>query len=250
MESFKGKNVVITGGTRGIGKAISLVMAEAGAHVVALYARDRKSAEALAELATQREMKISTLRGDLTDPESFEKVVSEIKQACPQIDFLIHCAASGVHKAATALTDKHMRWTFDINFFVAHKLVAALVERIPAGGRIVGLTSPGGTRTIPHYAAIGASKGALESLFRHYAQELAPKGISVNMVCPGMVMTDAAQAFPELEQRLSATLKATPTGQLTTVEQVAHMVHFLCQKPAAQIVGQTIVMDGGKGLMS
>lgn len=250
METFHGKNVVITGGTRGIGKAISLAMAEAGAHVYALYARDRKSADALTDEAKRREMQITTIRGDLTDDESFTKVIHEIQLACPKIDFLIHSAASGVHKAATALSDKHMRWTFDINFFVAHKLVTALVDRIPAGGRIVGLTSPGGVRTIPHYAAIGASKGAIESLFRHYAQELAPRGIAVNMVCPGMVMTDAAQAFPELEQRLNKTLEATPTGQLTTPEQVAGMVHFLCQKQAAQIVGQTIIMDGGKGLMS
>lgn len=250
METFHGKNVVITGGTRGIGKAISLAMAEAGAHVYALYARDRKSADALTDEAKRREMQITTIRGDLTDDESFTKVINEIQLACPKIDFLIHSAASGVHKAATALSDKHMRWTFDINFFVAHKLVTALVDRIPAGGRIVGLTSPGGVRTIPHYAAIGASKGAIESLFRHYAQELAPRGIAVNMVCPGMVMTDAAQAFPELEQRLNKTLEATPTGQLTTPEQVAGMVHFLCQKQAAQIVGQTIIMDGGKGLMS
>lgn len=250
METFHGKNVVITGGTRGIGKAISLAMAEAGAHVYALYARDRKSADALTDEAKRREMQITTIRGDLTDDESFTKVINEIQLACPKIDFLIHSAASGVHKAATALSDKHMRWTFDINFFVAHKLVTALVDRIPTGGRIVGLTSPGGVRTIPHYAAIGASKGAIESLFRHYAQELAPRGIAVNMVCPGMVMTDAAQAFPELEQRLNKTLEATPTGQLTTPEQVAGMVHFLCQKQAAQIVGQTIIMDGGKGLMS
>lgn len=250
MESFRGKNVVITGGTRGIGKAITLALAQAGAHVYALYARDRKSADALTEETTKREMKVTTIRGDLTDPESFDRVITEIKSACPEVHFLIHSAASGVHKAATALTDKHMRWTFDINFFVAHKLVTALVDRIPSGGRIVGLTSPGGVRTIPHYAAIGASKGAIESLFRHYAQELAPKGIAVNMVCPGMVMTDAAQAFPELEQRLNHTLEATPTGKLTTPEEVAHMVHFLCQKQAGNIVGQTLIMDGGKGLMS
>jgi enoyl-[acyl-carrier protein] reductase III len=133
---------------------------------------------------------------------------------------------------------------------VAHKLITSLVDRIPNGGRIIGLTSPGGVRTIPHYAAIGASKGALESLFRHYAQELAPRGISVNLVCPGMVMTDAAQAFPGLELRLEQTLVATPTARLTAPEEVADLVHFLCQKSASQIIGQTIVMDGGKGLMS
>lgn len=250
METFHGKTAVVTGGIRGIGRAITLALAQGGAEVLALYARDRKSAEALEAEAKGRELRIRTIRGDLTDAESFDRVVGEIKSASAATDIIVHSAASGVHRSAMDLTDKHMRWTFDINFFVAHKLITALVNRIPNGGRIIGLTSPGGVRTIPHYAAIGASKGALESLFRHYAFELAPKGIAVNLVCPGMVMTDAAQAFPGLELRLQQTLAATPTARLTDPEEVADVVHFLCQKAASQIVGQTIVMDGGKGLMS
>lgn len=250
MEAFHGKNAIVTGGTRGIGRAISWALAEAGASVYALYARDRKSAEALTEEAKSRELQIQTLRGDLTDAENFDRVVSEIKGAVETVDILVHSAASGVHRSAVDLSEKHMRWTFDINFFVAHKFIAALVNKIPEGGRIIGVTSPGGVRTIPHYAAIGASKGALESLFRHYAVELAPKKIAVNLVCPGMVMTDAVQAFPGLEERLNLTLSATPTGRLTSPEEVAHMVHFLCLKSSSQIVGQTLVMDGGKGLSS
>lgn len=250
METFHGKVAVVTGGTRGIGRAISLALAESGAHVYALYARNRKAADALVEEAQKKEMKITAMRGDLTDEALFNKALEEIRAACPTIDFLIHSAASGVHRAAEELSDKHMRWTMDINFFVAHKLVTSLLDRIPKGGRIIGLTSPGGVRVIPHYSAIGASKGALESLFRHYASEFAPKGIAVNLVCPGMVMTDAAQAFPELEERLNHTLEKTPSGRLTEPDEVAHMVRFLCMKQSGQIVGQTIVMDGGKGLGS
>lgn len=112
------------------------------------------------------------------------------------------------------------------------------------------MTSPGGSRVIPHYAAIGASKGALESLFRHYAREFAQEGIIVNLVCPGMVMTDAEKAFPELKRRLETTLQHTPTGELTQPDQVAALVMFLCSEAASQIVGQTIVIDGGKGLIA
>lgn len=250
MESFKGRNIIITGGTRGIGKAIALTMAEAGAHVFALYARNRKGADALLEEAKKKELQITAVRGDLTDEAMFEGVVKEIREACPEIFAIVHCAASGVHREAMELSDKHMRWTFDINFFVAHKFIQALADKVQKGGRIIGLTSPGGVRTIPHYSAIGASKGALESLFRHYAVEFAPKGIAVNCVCPGMVMTDAAEAFPDLQKRLNKTLEATPSGRLTEPPEIAHLVHFLCQKQASQIVGQTIVLDGGKTLGS
>lgn len=250
MIHLQNKNAVVTGGTRGIGKAIALDLAECGANVYALYARDRKNAEALEELAGKKGLKIVTIRGDLTRDETFQASVARVKQACDTIDVLVHAAASGVHKSAMELTDKHMRWTFEINFFAVHRLTLELIGKIKKGGRIIGVTSPGGTRVIPHYAAIGASKGALESLFRHYARELAQAGIIVNLVCPGMVMTEAAKAFPEIEERLTKTLEYTPTGELTTPAQVAALVRFLCSEQASQIVGQTLVIDGGKGLLA
>ncbi|TAN41932.1 MAG: SDR family oxidoreductase [Nitrospirae bacterium] len=250
MMDLSGKNAVITGGTRGIGRAIALDLAGCGARVYALYARDRKSAEALEQEAGHKGLGIITIRGDLARQETFQASVDQVKEACETIDILVHAAASGVHKSAMELTDRHMRWTFDINFFAVHKLTVALIGKMKKGGRIIGVTSPGGERVIPHYAAIGASKGALEALFRHYARELAPQGIMVNLVCPGMVMTDAAQAFPQLAERLAMTLEYTPTGDLTRPEQVAALVRFLCSEEAKQIVGQTLVMDGGKGLLA
>jgi enoyl-[acyl-carrier protein] reductase III len=250
MTDLRDKNAVVTGGTRGIGRAIALELAKCGASVYALYARDRKSAEAFEQEANRSGLKIKTVRGDLTRNETFQTSVDQVKEACETIDILVHAAASGVHKSALELTDRHMRWTFDINFFAVHKLTMELIGKMKKGGRIIGLTSSGGSRVIPHYAAIGASKGALESLFRHYARELAGEGIIVNLVCPGMVMTDAAKAFPEIGKRLALTLEYTPTGKLTTPEQVAALVRFLCSEEASQIVGQTLVLDGGKGLLA
>jgi enoyl-[acyl-carrier protein] reductase III len=118
------------------------------------------------------------------------------------------------------------------------------------GSRIVAVTSSGGTRVIPFYTAVGSSKGALESLFRHYAAELAPQGIAVNMVCPGLVLTDAVEAFPDKDARTQKTIDATPSGRLTTPEDVAGVVNFLMSPAASQIIGQTLVIDGGKTLSS
>ena len=249
-KDLEGKTAVVTGGTRGIGRAISLHFARRGATVFSLYARDRKSADSLLAVATEEKLSLTCLRGDLTDEETFRSVVHTILESGSPIHYLVHSAASGVHRSALELTPKHLKWTFDINVFAAHHLIQALSPKIPAGGRIIGITSSGGTRVIPHYAAVGGSKGAIESMFRHYAYELAPKGIAVNLVCPGFVLTQAVEAFPDKEMRVEKSTRETPTGKLTTPEDVAELVAFLCSGAASQIIGQTIVMDGGKTLLS
>lgn len=247
---FKDKIAVVTGGTRGIGRAISLKLANEGAKVFALYGRDRAAADALMDEAGKQNIQIQCLRGDLTRPEKFQEILTEIDKTAPHVDFVVHCAASGVHREALDLSQKHLQWTFDINVFAIHNLIQNLKPKLKNGSRIVGVTSSGGTRVIPYYAAVGSSKGALESLFRHYAFELAPQGIAVNLVCPGLVLTDAVDAFPDKENRLKKTTDATPTGKLTTPEDVAHMVHFLCLPQSGQMIGQTLVIDGGKTLIS
>lgn len=246
----KEKVAVITGGTRGIGRAVSLQLAGQGYRVFALYSRDRDAAATLEQLAKQKNLHIECLRGDLTHPEKFKILMSELLSKINCVDVLVHSAASGVHRKAMELSLKHMSWTFDINVFAIHQLIRGLIDLIPSGGRIVGITSSGGVRAIPYYAAVGASKGALESLFRHYAFELASKGISVNCVCPGLVLTDAVEVFPDKETRLDKTIEGTPSGRLTTCEDVAQVVSFLCSPGAAQIIGQTLVVDGGKTLSS
>lgn len=250
MSPFKDKVAVVTGGTRGIGRAITLKLARDGAKVFALYGRDRAAADALADEAGKLGLDVVCLRGDLTRAEKFLDILSEIDKSTEHVDFVVHCAASGVHRDALDLTQKHLQWTFDINVFAIHNLIQSLKPKLKNGSRIVGVTSSGGTRVIPYYAAVGSSKGALESLFRHYAFELAPLGIAVNCVCPGLVLTDAIEAFPDKENRLNKTLDATPTGKLTTPEDVAHLVQFLCLPQTSQMIGQTLVIDGGKTLIS
>ncbi|MGZ3746560.1 MAG: SDR family oxidoreductase [Pseudobdellovibrionaceae bacterium] len=250
MSQFNQKTAVITGGTRGIGRAVSLKLAREGAKVLALYGRDSKSAGELDAIARQEGLNILCIKGDLCNEDKFAEVVEKIKVNTSQVDFIVHCAASGVHKNALELSLKHLRWTFEINVFAIHHLLQSLIEMMPRGSRVIGITSSGGTRVIPYYAAVGSSKGALESLFRHYASELAPKGIAVNLVCPGLVLTDAVDAFPDRENRINNTKRATPTGELVVPEDVAETVSFLCEPRASQIIGQTIVIDGGKTLLS
>ena len=246
--SLKGKNIVITGGTRGIGRAISIRLATENAKVFSIYARNTRAAKELEEEAKKRKLNITVVQGDLTREAKLEEVVKRIEESCENIDGVVHSAASGVHRKAMELTEKHMRWTFDINFFAVHNLTKRLYPRMRAGTRIIGITSSGGQNVIEHYTAVGASKGALESLFRHYAKELAAEDIYVNLVCPGMILTDAIKAFPNKEARIASALQDTPSTRMTTVEEVADLVLYLMDKGSKNIIGETIIMDGGKSL--
>jgi NAD(P)-dependent dehydrogenase (short-subunit alcohol dehydrogenase family) len=240
-----GKTSVVTGGTQGIGRAISLAMARSGWRVYAIYSQNRKAAECLEGLSQEQGLDIRCLRANLTNKDAIAGCSQKVKNESSQINAIVHCAASGVHRRVTELTTKHVSWTFSANVLSVHALLIELIPMLPPGGSIVGMTSAGSARTLPLYGAVGSSKGALETLFRYYAQELAPRGISVNLVCPGLVVTRATEAFRDSESMYRAATSKTPTGRLTTPEDVASVVLFLCSDAAAQIVGQTIVVDGG-----
>ena len=112
------------------------------------------------------------------------------------------------------------------------------------------ISSLGATRALPYYSLVGASKGALESLARHLAAELAPAEIRVNIVTAGAVLTDAWKAMPNNEARIAETIRRTPAGRLVTAEEVAYGVQFLCSDAATGIVGHTLILDGGAGILA
>ncbi|MEW5960317.1 MAG: SDR family oxidoreductase, partial [Chloroflexota bacterium] len=167
-------------------------------------------------------------------------------------DIFVGNAASGTPRDIMDVTDKHWDWTMDVNARSILRCVqraAALMAR--AGwGRIINITSPGGSRVLPHYGAIGLSKAVVEALTRYLAADLAPRGIIVNAVSPGLVKTDAVAAFPvDLQETFDYATSRTPAGRLVTPEDVARVVAFLCSDAAAMIVGQTILVDGGYSLL-
>ncbi|HNS38596.1 MAG TPA: SDR family oxidoreductase, partial [Anaerolineaceae bacterium] len=119
-------------------------------------------------------------------------------------------------------------------------------------GQMVAISSPGSSRVLPDYVAVGASKAALEALTRYLAVELAPANIRVNAVAPGLVLTDALQHFATLGDPavIERAIKNTPAGRLVTPEDVAGVVAFLCSPAAAMVCGQVIVLDGGYTLIT
>ena len=246
--SLQGKNLLVTGGTRGIGRAVSLQFARAGATVVANYVRGQQSADSLLAQAQQEDLRLKVCRADLTVAKGLESVEEIIAGLDGGLHGLVHCAATGVHKSFDELTLRHYDWTFALNVRAFFDLVKRLLPRFASGASIVAVSSQGALRVVPAYSVVGASKGALEALARHLAVELAPRGIRVNIVCPGAVATEAWTSMPDAQERLAELTKRTPVGRLVTAEEVAQAAQFLCSDAARTIIGHTLVVDGGAGL--
>lgn len=248
--SLTGKTILVAGGTRGIGKAISLRFARSGATVIANYLRNEQAAEDLKAIAAEEGLAISLCRADLTSERGLEQVDHFLQESAPQLSGLVYCAATGIHRPIEELTDRHFDWTFSLNVRAFFKLIKLSKARFSKGSSIVAVSSWGATRVLPFYSLVGSSKGALESLARHLAVELAPAGIRVNILTAGAVLTDAWKAMPNSEARIAETIRRTPAGRLVTAEEVAYGAQFLCSDASSGLVGHTLILDGGTGIMS
>jgi enoyl-[acyl-carrier protein] reductase III len=243
--SFEGASVLVTGGSRGIGKAIALRFALLGARRVAIgYMRgDRPAEETASELRALGAEPV-LVRGNVAST----RIAQEVGELGP-LDVLVHAAATGVIRPALETEDKHWDWTLSANSRALLSLTRAAAPSMPAGSSIVAISSLGSTRVMEDYALVGASKAALETLVRYLAVELAPRGIRVNAVSAGVVETGALEYFPSKDAML-AMGRRNPVGRMVTPEHVAGCVTFLCSPEADMIRGQTLVVDGGWSLLA
>ena len=245
MFQLDGKVALITGGSRGIGRAIALRFAQNGIHVVVNYVRHRKDAENTAAEIEGNGVKCFVVKANVANDDDVETMFKLINKEFGTLDFMVSNAASGVLKPALELSSRHWNWAMDINARALLSLAREGVPLMPQGGRIMAVSSLGAVRAIENYTAVGASKAALESLVRHLAVELGPKGINVNTISAGAVDTEALKKFPNRQEILATAISKTPLGRLTTPEDVADVALFLCSDLASMIQGQTIVVDGG-----
>lgn len=242
--SFEGASILVTGGSRGIGKAIALRFARLGAERIAIgyFRGDRAAEETATELGALGAEPV-LIRANIAS----ERMVEEVA-ALGALDAVVHCAATGVIRPALETTDKHWDWTIGANARAFLAVVRTAAPSMPEGSSVVALSSLGSTRVLENYAIVGASKAALEALVRYLAVELAPRGVRVNAISAGVVETGALEFFPNRDEML-ALGRANPAGRLVTPEDVAACTTFLCSPDAEMIVGQTIVIDGGGGLI-
>jgi enoyl-[acyl-carrier protein] reductase III len=244
--NVEGASVLVTGGSRGIGKAIALRFAEHGARRVAIgYLRNDRAAEETAEELRAAGAEPLLLRGNV----SSERVLEEAAELGP-FDAVVHNAATGVIEPALETQDKHWDWTLNANARALLSLARALAPQMQGGSSFVGISSLGSTRVLENYVLVGVSKAALEAVVRYLAVELAPRGIRVNAVSAGVVETGALAFFPNREQMISEGLERTPAGRLVEPRDVAEAVCFLCSDAAEMVRGHTLVVDGGFSLLA
>jgi enoyl-[acyl-carrier protein] reductase III len=245
MFDLQGKVALITGGSRGIGRAIALRLAESGADVVVNYVRHRRDAAETAEAVEKLGRQCLLVKANVANSDDVREMFAAITETFGHLHILVSNAASGVLKPALELTERHWNWAMDIN---ARALLTLVQQGLPLMGRdsrIMAVSSLGSVRAIENYTTVGASKAALESLVRHLAVELGPRGINVNTISAGAVDTDALKHFPNRDEILKAATERTPLGRLTTPQDVADVALFLCSHLSGMIQGQVITVDGG-----
>ncbi len=246
---LSGKLALVTGSGRGIGQAIALKFAQLGADIIVNFSRNRSQAEETAQKIVDYGQKAFIIKANISKEVEIDALFEEINSGFEKLDILVNNAATGFNRPLIEQKVTGWDYTMQVNLRAAmlcsQKAVPLMVN---AGkGHIVNISSPGSSRVLPDYIAVGSSKAALESLTRYMAVELASKNIHVNAVSPGMVETEALKHFSIMkdEDVTQTTIQNTPAGRLVTPEDVANVVSFLCSDHADMICGQVIVIDGG-----
>jgi enoyl-[acyl-carrier protein] reductase III len=245
---FSGQTALVTGGTRGIGAAISQALAARGARVLMNFRDDEESAARTLAAIEAGGGSARLVKANLVRPEDVRLLGAAAREA-GGLDILVHGAALGSFKRVLDVKPNQWDLSLAVNaraFLLLAQELAPLLEG--RGGRIVALSSLGGQRVVPEYGAIGVSKAALEAVVRSLAVELGPRGVRVNAVAAGIVDTPTIRRHPHHEDLVARALERTPERRLATPDDVAGVVLFLCSPLSRWVNGQTIVADGGMSL--
>jgi len=244
-----GKAALITGGSRGIGKAIALRLARQGADVAFSYRGNTGAAEATASEIEAIGTKALAVQGDVKDPESADAVVKAALEAFGKVDILVNNAGVTRDDLIMRMTAEAWREVLETNLFGAFWMTKAVTRPMlkARSGRIVNITSVSGQAGQMGQANYSSAKAGLIGLTKATARELASRGITVNAVAPGFVLTELTQALPD---NLKAEITSrTPLGRFGTTEEVADAVAFLASDEAGYITGQVLAVDGGLVMM-
>jgi len=249
MFNMTGKVALITGGSRSIGKAIAIRLAEHGMDIVVNYVRHKQDALATAAEVEKFGQRCLLVKANVAKETDVNAMFEKISDEFGSLDVLVSNAASGVLKPVLELTERHWNWAMDINARALLSLVQHGLPLMKEGSRVIAVSSLGSIRAIENYTTVGASKAALESLVRHLAVELGPRSIRVNTVSAGAVDTDALKKFPNREEILDNALRRTPLGRLISTDDVTYVTLFLCSNLANMIQGQVVTVDDGYAIM-
>jgi len=240
---LNGKNVLLTGGTRGIGRAIATMLADAGANLVVCYRQDADAAESLALRLKSVGDNSHVVQADLTSPAEIAGLVEECRTRLGSLDVVVHNAGAISHVPFGELALDEWHRVLDTNLTAAFLLTQHALGLLGSGGSIVYLGSKVATVGVPLRAHYTAAKAGLLGLSRSLAKELGRTGIRVNVVAPGVIDTaEAAKLPPEHRTRYES---MTALGRLGRPEEVAAAVLFLASDLSSYLTGETLTVDGG-----
>ncbi|MGI8694475.1 MAG: SDR family oxidoreductase [Geodermatophilaceae bacterium] len=242
-----GKVAVVTGASRGLGRAIARTLCASGCHVLLNYAHSAEvAAQTVAELSGLRGT-AAAIQGDVREPEALAVLLGRVQTEHDRLDIFVHNAATFRPMLALAPDPEafHREQQLALNPLLYG--APTLAKTMPDGGRVIAISSNGARGVIPNYVATGVAKAALESLIRYLAVDFGPLGITVNAVATALLDKGPDTTNPEIAGFLGS---RTPNGRLTTPDDVADVVGLLCTPQARWLQGQVITVDGGLGLRS
>ena len=246
---LKDKTVIITGGTRGLGKELCLEFAKNGCNVIFTYSRSQTESKKVKLEIEKLGVTAKFFKLNLLSPDNIDQFCEIIKKENINFDFLINNAASGVMKNSIETTEKHWDWTMQVNVKGPWLLSKNLSKNINKKGKIINISSPGSTKVLNNYFSIGVSKAALESLTRYMAYDLAKDDISVNSISASLLETDAIKYFPNQEEIKSILSRKNPKQKKLIPNDVAKFAVSLCSEAGDMVIGQNILIDGGDTLL-
>ena len=243
------KVAMVTGSSRGLGKALAIELAKNGYDIVVNYARSKSAAEETVKEIEALGRKAIMIRANVGDVKKLRVMFEQVKEEFGRLDVFVSNAASGVLRPIMEFEESHWDWTMNINakamLFGAQE-AAKLMDK---GGKIIGVSSLGSIRYLENYTTVGVSKAAIESLTRYLAVELAPRGIAVNTVSGGALDTEALKHFPNREELLEDARINTPAGRMVEINDMVKTAMFLISDDSNMIRGQTIIVDGGRSIL-
>lgn len=249
MIDLSNKTALVTGGGRGIGRAIALRLADAGANVVVNYVSTASAAKDTASEVLSRGVRAAVVKADVSVRDDVESMCSFIKEEFGALDILVSNAATGGFRPLLAATDRNFDAAMGVNVKPLMYLVQSAVNLMDSGehrSKVVVLSSHGAHMALPMYGTIGASKAALEALCRHFALELGDRGINFNVVRAGLVATDSTSRLPGADEMFAGRIHKSMTGdRLLEARDVADAVLFLASPLSDLIQGTTVTVDGG-----
>jgi 3-oxoacyl-(acyl-carrier-protein) reductase len=245
MQPLKGKVAVVTGGSRGIGRAIALAMAESGAEVAIDFVAHKDAAEEVCCEAEQFGVRARSFQANVADAAQVDQMAADVASALGPVSILVNCAGITRDKSFVKMTREMWDEVIAINlggvFNVTHAFLPSILER--GWGRIINISSVVGQAGNFGQANYAASKGAMIAFTMTLARELGRKGVTVNAVAPGFIDTDMTHDLPDAVKEQVVAM--TPVGRMGRPEEVAAAAVFLATPAASYITGQVIAVNGG-----